>query len=452
MAVNVTDIVAATGDDLRRRLADIDVDAGNDQIIDGILHRFTAELSGRRQQTLGVSHYIWRSADDDRVRGSHIARDDQTFSWDERPTGGFPGEDFGCRCYTEPLIHADVCNPKTGGAYSAMVTSAAMVGYYEALKDTGVDLVTGVFDLANLALDTVDFAVSELAVQLGLAGEEREAEVARVHTLITDELENYEERLAQLQAALAEVPDLARAFSDYVEAVFLRTEQMTAAYGRCEVSETELREAIREDAYLRASVVMVLIPTAATVTTIIARVKKLLGALGASTAGLKGVAILRLMTQKVRAGIGALRVSFINRDYVDWGEPIHVFRGLSYERSLATRRDRYGLGTWLETETRNHPGVDFFNFSTRQATSVKTLNLAAFSYQTPSQIYGTLSRYLRSLVRFNGGKLIERGEIRSKMLILAVPSGGTPEQMKQIGRAIDLATQLGIEMIVEVTR
>ena len=86
-----------------------------------------------------------------------------------------------------------------------------------------------------------------------------------------------------------------------------------------------------------------------------------------------------------------------------------------------------------------------------QATSFKTLDLHAHTYQTrPSQIYGTLTRYLRDLGRYEGGSgLVASDEIRTKFLILAVPNG-TPEQMSQIQRSADLARELGIDMIVEV--
>ncbi|MCZ4259183.1 hypothetical protein O4H53_26915 [Sulfitobacter sp. G21635-S1] len=83
---------------------------------------------------------------------------------------------------------------------------------------------------------------------------------------------------------------------------------------------------------------------------------------------------------------------------------------------------------------------------------MKTLDLDAYTYRTsPSQIYGTLSQYLRDLAEFDGGEgLIDPGKVEARVLQLAVPEG-SPEQMSQIRRAVDLAEDLGIEMIVEVT-
>jgi SPP1 gp7 family putative phage head morphogenesis protein len=248
-------------EELRSRLAETGgAGIDNDPVLSSIMRQFDAKLNARRQQALGISHYIWRSSDDNRVRSTHAARDDQTFSCDERLPGGFPGEDFGCRCYAEPVISPDLCEPKQGLSLTAAIESAAFIGYAEAAKDFGLDLVGGLFDLAKLALETVDYGISELAVLLGIAGEEREAEVERVRQQIAFEIENYDKRLEQLTEAIRGLPDLAVAFLGYVDAVTQRAAEMRIAYLRCEVSETELREAVREEAYLKASIAIAAFP------------------------------------------------------------------------------------------------------------------------------------------------------------------------------------------------
>lgn len=137
------------------------------------------------------------------------------FSWDQTLQGGFPGEDFGCRYDAEPVIFADECNPKHGLALAAATNSAAVVGFAEAAKDFGLGLLTGLVDLANLTLETVDNGVSELAVQLGIANEVREVEVERIREQIAFELENYQKRLDQVANALRGLPGVAAAFLDY---------------------------------------------------------------------------------------------------------------------------------------------------------------------------------------------------------------------------------------------
>jgi hypothetical protein len=54
-----------------------------------------------------VTHYIWRSRDDSKVRLGHQQNDDKIFAveGDPQPEGGkLPGTDFGCRCYAEWIL------------------------------------------------------------------------------------------------------------------------------------------------------------------------------------------------------------------------------------------------------------------------------------------------------------------------------------------------------------
>ncbi|MDD9901481.1 MAG: phage minor head protein [Alphaproteobacteria bacterium] len=50
-----------------------------------------------------TTHYIWRTQDDGKVRGSHAANNGKVFAWNTRPSMGHPGEDFNCRCWAEPV-------------------------------------------------------------------------------------------------------------------------------------------------------------------------------------------------------------------------------------------------------------------------------------------------------------------------------------------------------------
>ena len=38
-----------------------------------------------------------------KIDSRHAARDGQTFAWNTPPQGGHPGEDYGCRCWAEPV-------------------------------------------------------------------------------------------------------------------------------------------------------------------------------------------------------------------------------------------------------------------------------------------------------------------------------------------------------------
>ncbi len=68
----------------------------------------TNKLNGNLTQTLqtqnGVTRYIWRSSQDERVRDTHRLLDGKTFSWDDPPEVGHPGQDYRCRCQAEADI------------------------------------------------------------------------------------------------------------------------------------------------------------------------------------------------------------------------------------------------------------------------------------------------------------------------------------------------------------
>ena len=47
-------------------------------------------------------YYIWRTRQDDKVRGKHAEREGKIFNKHIPPVGGNPGEDYNCRCWAEP--------------------------------------------------------------------------------------------------------------------------------------------------------------------------------------------------------------------------------------------------------------------------------------------------------------------------------------------------------------
>jgi uncharacterized protein with gpF-like domain len=99
-------------------------------------HKINASLNQLRSEELGSISYIWRTADDERVRGNpsgkypnvpksrnHFLRDDKEFLWKpwggsektrpvnasgkkipDPPKEGNPGEPINCRCIAEPVF------------------------------------------------------------------------------------------------------------------------------------------------------------------------------------------------------------------------------------------------------------------------------------------------------------------------------------------------------------
>ena len=72
--------------------------------------KFNGSLNKTRQQAAGVTHYIWRSAEDERTRDAHADFDGNTYAWDDPPGDGSPGEGthpgtaINCRCWSDPVI------------------------------------------------------------------------------------------------------------------------------------------------------------------------------------------------------------------------------------------------------------------------------------------------------------------------------------------------------------
>lgn len=71
-----------------------------ERMSEGIILNFNANLNASRQTDFGITHYIWRTSDDESVRHSHAHRDDQLFAWGG--DGIKPGEEINCRCRAEP--------------------------------------------------------------------------------------------------------------------------------------------------------------------------------------------------------------------------------------------------------------------------------------------------------------------------------------------------------------
>lgn len=70
--------------------------------------KINSNINAARQQSLGMTEYIWRTKGDERVRSSHAKLDGKKFSWSDPPTVDGkrvnPGEDYQCRCTAEPVF------------------------------------------------------------------------------------------------------------------------------------------------------------------------------------------------------------------------------------------------------------------------------------------------------------------------------------------------------------
>lgn len=80
--------------------------------------KIISDLNRARQTDLGITSYVWQTAEDERVvgtpgglypvgnsvHGDHFARNGQKFLWSVPPHDGHPGQAINCRCVAIPVI------------------------------------------------------------------------------------------------------------------------------------------------------------------------------------------------------------------------------------------------------------------------------------------------------------------------------------------------------------
>lgn len=67
--------------------------------------KLNGQLTGLRQQSIGITKYTWQTSEDERVRETHEENADKTYNWSQPPTDtGNPGNEINCRCTAIPVI------------------------------------------------------------------------------------------------------------------------------------------------------------------------------------------------------------------------------------------------------------------------------------------------------------------------------------------------------------
>lgn len=66
--------------------------------------KFNGAIDQAQQEALGITHYIWSTSGDERVRDSHAENEGQIFSWENPPPTGHPTHDVNCRCIALPYF------------------------------------------------------------------------------------------------------------------------------------------------------------------------------------------------------------------------------------------------------------------------------------------------------------------------------------------------------------
>ena len=101
---------------------------------------------------------------------------------------------------------------------------------------------------------------------------------------------------------------------------------------------------------------------------------------------------------------------------------------------------------------RNFPVID--RWHNGKATSIKSLNLGAKSYQNASRVTAKVRGYIDKVAKFSGQKwanrVIAKSDITGRALELAVPSAGTPAQQTALKQLIEYGRSVGVEVKIIV--
>jgi hypothetical protein len=101
----------------------------------------------------------------------------------------------------------------------------------------------------------------------------------------------------------------------------------------------------------------------------------------------------------------------------------------------------------------NFPVIDQFDFASGTATSIKSIDLTAASYQNTATLASRLNGYVDSVAGFNGntwaGVNIDASQITGRQLQLAIqPGSASAAQQAVINAAATRAQGMGVNFIV----
>jgi len=102
------------------------------------------------------------------------------------------------------------------------------------------------------------------------------------------------------------------------------------------------------------------------------------------------------------------------------------------------------------------PTIDKWDSLTGVATSIKSIDLAAPSYQGAGRLTSLLQKYIDKVAGFKGDvwmkSRVDEYDIAVRQLEIAIPRAATPEQQLVLAQMADYAQSKGVEMIVRIVR
>lgn len=213
---------------------------------DWLARRFLTEINERRQRNLGVTHYIWRTLDDPKVRTTHAERDDRLFSWDDRFSDGHPGHGNNCRCMAEPAI-LDGAILLTEVSLSEGLSNRIADAQGAGLADAAAEAAAGG---AETLYSTIRFSWLGYRRLFGDITPEEEVERLAMREGLIRTIDT----IINLDAETAR--NMAEAFVDYFDARHADLRLLDLEHRLGLVPEDSLLSAYRQVAYLDASVTL----------------------------------------------------------------------------------------------------------------------------------------------------------------------------------------------------
>jgi SPP1 gp7 family putative phage head morphogenesis protein len=211
-----------------------------------LARRFLTEINERRQRQLGVTHFIWRTLDDPKVRTTHAERDDRLFSWDDRFSDGHPGHGYNCRCTVEPAI-LDGAVLLTEVTLSEGLSNRIADAQGAGLADAAAEAAAGGVETLY---STIRFSWLGYRRLFGVITPEEEAERLAMREGLIRTIDT----IINLDAETAR--SMAEAFVDYFDARHADLRLLDLEHRLGLVPEESLLNAYRQVAYLDASVTL----------------------------------------------------------------------------------------------------------------------------------------------------------------------------------------------------
>uniref|UniRef100_UPI0035AE72FC hypothetical protein n=1 Tax=Paenirhodobacter enshiensis TaxID=1105367 RepID=UPI0035AE72FC len=218
-------------------------DADVSTLSDWLARRFLTQINEWRQRRLGVTHFVWRTQDDEKVRAARAERDDRVYSWQDEFPDGPPGHGYNCRCVAEPAI-VDGTILRTDFPTSPDLSEKIAQAQADGLTDAAADAAAGgAISVYNL------FRFSWLGYRrlFGVITPEEEAE----RLAMGESLASAIRTLADLDAET--VRQLSEAFVNYFDARHADLHLLDLEFRLGLASEDALLKACRDVAYLDAA-------------------------------------------------------------------------------------------------------------------------------------------------------------------------------------------------------